>query len=115
MADQQPGQPQQAKDPTPMPGTFPDRTFPTIFADTVWSLTRYPGVVKFFLTRSDPSYSGDSSSQINHVAQVVMPFTGFVAMTAFFEVTVKNMVASGEVTQEIVDHWRAAMSGSQHA
>jgi hypothetical protein len=73
-----------AKPATMQPGEYPPPHFPTVFADGVQSLITSPTVVKYFLMRFEPSFTGDGKSQMQAFAQVVMPLEAFASMSVFF-------------------------------
>jgi hypothetical protein len=81
-------------------GDFPAPQFPTVFADGVLSLVNSPTVVKFFLARIEPSFSGDGRSHMQAFAQVVMPLDGFANMFVFFEAQLKAMLSRGLITED---------------
>jgi hypothetical protein len=87
---------------------FPGHGFPTVFADGVMSMAHSPTMVKFFLHRFDPDFASSGESQVQPIAQVVMPMEGFVATYAFFERSVKAFIERGVVSQERVDEFRNA-------
>jgi len=93
-------------------GDFPSPQFPTVFADGVGSLINSPTVVKFFLARFEPSFSGDGRSQLQAFAQVVMPIDGFAAMFAFFEAQVRIMVQAGHLNEQRLAELRAMFKPS---
>ena len=89
---------------------FPDRNFPVVFADGVWSMAHGSGHVKFYLFRLDPSIPGIGTTSPMPFAQVVMPLNGFAAMTVFFRKQMELLVKNGQLTQKEVDDIEAAFS-----
>jgi hypothetical protein len=85
---------------------FPPSQFPTVFADGVMSIANSSTVVKFFLFRFEPSFSGSGQSQTQPFAQVVMPMDGFAATFSFFEAAVKKYIEQGLITQSRLDEFR---------
>ena len=55
---------------------FPPFYFPTIFVDGVMSMANSTAVVKYYLGRNDPSFQATGISQLQPIAQVVMPMAG---------------------------------------
>jgi hypothetical protein len=92
---------------------FPGPQFPTVFADGVASLVNSPAVVKFFLSRFEPSFGGDGRSQLQAFAQVVMPMDGFASMFVFFEAQLRVLVQAGYITEERLTELRAIFTKSQ--
>ena len=86
---------------------FPAPQFPTVFADGVMSLANSPTVVKFFLSRFEPSFAGDGRSQMQAFAQVVMPMDGFASMVVFFEAQLRILVKAGYITEARLAELRA--------
>jgi hypothetical protein len=76
---------------------------PTIFTDGISSLTRGPGVVKFYMIRFDPSVGGGGPNMQVPAAQVVMTSVGFAATVIFFQRQLAEMLAKGEVSRELYD------------
>src|SRR5690242_7366458 len=87
-------------------GEFPPPQFPTVFADGVMSVANSTSVVKFYLFRFEPSFSGSGQSQTQPFVQVVMPIDGFVATFAFFEAAVTRYKEQGLITQSRIDEIR---------
>jgi hypothetical protein len=85
---------------------FPSSQFPTAFADGVMSIANSPAVVKFYLFRFEPSFSGNGQSQTQPFAQVVMPIDGFAATFSFFEAAVKKYIEQGLITESRLDELR---------
>lgn len=90
---------------------FPAPHFPTVFADGVSTLVNSPSVVKFFLARFDPSFAGDGRSQLQAIAQVVMPLDGFATMFVFFETQLRHLVQGGFISEARLAEIRAALAG----
>jgi len=88
----------------------PDRNYATIFADGIMSVAHGNGLIKLHLFRQDPSFIGDSTNVLTPIAQVVMPYVGFVSAVTFFRRYLEIMKASGAITQELVDQCDAAWS-----
>jgi hypothetical protein len=96
------------------PTQFPSSpTVEVVFADYVWSLTNSPAVVKYYLARFDPSFSGDGRVQPTPVVQIVMPMDGFISMVAFFEAQLKILVAAGVVSEARLAQARAVFEQPQ--
>jgi hypothetical protein len=89
------------------PNDFPSPEFPTIFADNAGSLVNSASIVKFFLSRFDPSYQGDGRFQQQAVAQVIMPVEGFGFMFVFFEAQIRAMINRGFITEAQLAQWRS--------
>ena len=85
---------------------FPPSQFPTVFADGVMSIANSASVVKFYLYRFEPSFSGSGQSRNQAFAQVVMPMDGFAAAFALFERAVSQYVAQGLLPKERLDGFR---------
>jgi hypothetical protein len=85
---------------------FPSSQFPTAFADGVMSIANSASVVKFYLFRFEPSFSGSGQSQTQPFAQVVMPIDGFAATFSFFEAAMKKYLQQGLITQSRLDELR---------
>ncbi len=66
-------------------GNYPAKDLPVIFADFVPATGRQAGTVKFYLMRTDPSISADSTFNPQLVAQIIMPAVGFASTAVFFE------------------------------
>jgi hypothetical protein len=81
------------------PDDFPTSEFPAVFADGVISLVNSPAVVKFFLGRFEPSFSGDGRTQLNPITQIIMPIDGFANMFVFFEAQLRVLVQTGYITE----------------
>jgi hypothetical protein len=89
---------------------FPPSTFPTVFADGVISLINSAHVVKFFLGRTEPEFSGGTSKgKVQAFEQVIMPIDGFASTYAFFEGATARLVRDGLISQEAVDNMRRAV------
>ena len=89
MSDNQTGSVQQNPE-------YPSPSSLTIFADSVSNAAYGPQIVKFFLTRSDPSINVTNSPfKIQAFAQVVMPLEGFLGTSAFFETIVNSKSRNG--------------------
>ena len=93
---------------TPSPSAeFPPPNFPTVYADGVMNVAHGSQVVKFYLSRFDPSFNvSNSASQNTPIAQVIMPLYSFIDTAVFFEQALNAMVAEGLITQEYVDALR---------
>jgi hypothetical protein len=78
---------------------FPSPQFPTVFADGVMSVANSLTIVKFFLYRFEPSFSGSGQSQTQPFAQVVMPMDAFAATFSFFEAAVQKYIEQGLISQ----------------
>ena len=89
---------------------FPPASFPTVFADGVMSLANSPAVVKFFLSRTEPSFIGDGTSTTQAFAQVIMPMDAFAGTFAFFEAAIKKYLAEGLITEARLDELRQFFS-----
>jgi hypothetical protein len=87
-------------------GTYPPSNFPVVFADGVMSIANSAVNVKFYLARSEPSFSGDGSSVNQAFAQVIMPMDGFATMFTFFEVAIAKYITDGLIRQERVEELR---------
>jgi hypothetical protein len=98
----QPNQPQ--LDPV-APG-IPPALLPTVFADGFANIAPGLGVVRFYLYRTDPDAAGRPHYRNQVIAQVVMPLTGFVHASVFFEKMVKQLLAQGAITPEMIDQLR---------
>lgn len=90
----------------PVGPQFPAPTLPAVFIDGVASLLYNQQVVKFYLSRLDPSLTGQGAPKMTEVAQVVMPLSGFVMTAIFFEDMLGRMVEAGLVQQKDVDQLR---------
>ena len=91
-------------------GDFPTPQFSTVFADAVGSLANSPTIVKFFLSRFEPSFVGDGKSQLQPFAQVIMPVDGFASMFVFFEAHLKTMINAGHITETRLTELRSIFS-----
>ena len=105
--------PADAETERPSEADFPPPQFPTVFADGVSTLVNSQTVVKFFLSRFEPSFKGDGRSQLQAFAQVVMPMDGFATMFVFFEAQLKTMIKAGYVSEERLAELRAIFTGRQ--
>lgn len=76
---------------------------PVLFADGVMSQSFIPGISKFFLYRADASANVSEPPKNTPVVQIVMPASGFAAMTHFFEHRLKLMIDDGAISQAEVD------------
>lgn len=85
-----------------LPDEFPPTQFPVAFADGVSSASHGGGSAKFYLFRMDPSLRGTGEANPAVFMQVVMPSSGFAAMTVFFTRILKQMVKNGEISEEIL-------------
>ncbi len=94
-------------------GDFPAPQFPTVFADAVSSLANSPNIVKFFLSRFEPSFTGDGRSQLQPFEQVIMPIDGFASMLVFFEAHLKVMVSQGYITEARLTELREVFAKQQ--
>ena len=90
------------------PGDYPSHNFPTVFADGVTNIANGPAVVKFFLSRSEPSFTSTGQSRMQAFAQVVMPMDGFVATFSFFEAAIKRYLSQGIISEERLNQFREA-------
>lgn len=96
-----------ADDTPTTPGSdFPPPHFPTVFADGVMSIANSPSVVKFYLFRYEPSFSGSGQSHNQSFAQVVMPMDAFASTFALFERAVTQYIEQGLITKERLDQLR---------
>jgi hypothetical protein len=96
-----------ADDTTTTPASdFPAPQFPTVFADGVMSIANSPSVVKFYLFRYDPSFSGSGQSRNQSFAQVIMPMDAFAATFALFERAVTKYIEQDLITKERLDTFR---------
>jgi hypothetical protein len=86
---------------------FPPPRFPTVFTDAIVSIANSPTIVKFFLARFEPSFSGTGQSKLQPFAQVVMPMETFAATFAFFEASVSRYIEQGFITPSRLDEFRA--------
>src|SRR5580704_11518230 len=95
-------------DETPIPTPeYPAPSFPTVFADGVSNIAYGPVIVKFFLTRLEPSITViNAPVKPQPFAQVVMPLDGFLSTFVFFENLVENLVRQGTVSQEKLNNLR---------
>jgi len=75
-------------------------TIPLLYADNILNVFNNKDIVKFYLTRFNPSAQGMVQEANSPVAQVVMPMRSFIEMAAFFHVTTKNMIERGVFSQE---------------
>ena len=96
-----------------LPEGFPDGTFPNIYADGVWSISWGNGVVKFYLHRSEPSFSGMGSAKQVPVAQIVMPIAAFSLVAAFFQAQLGAMLGENVISNELVAEHRAVFHDEQ--
>jgi hypothetical protein len=89
---------------------YPDRAFPVLYADSVYSLAYGNGHVKFYLARLDPSIKGDGTSIFTPFAQVVLPEKAFISAALFFEQQLRRMIQSGAINNADVDTLRASFA-----
>jgi hypothetical protein len=89
---------------------FPDARFPSVFADTVSSISAGPGIVKFYLARFDPNMWGKGGATANPFAQVVMQVPGFVQTALLFQNYAKSLIAQNAISQEMVDQLAAGLT-----
>ena len=111
MAETPSGSPTPSVEPENKPyagGNYPDRDFPVLYADSVYSLGHGNGHVKFYLARLDPSIHGDGTSSFTPYAQIVMPERAFITTALFFEQQVRRMVDAGTISQEELSQLRAS-------
>ncbi|SRR6266702_6308670 len=78
-----------------------------MFSRAVSSVQPASHVVKFFLSRWEPSLKAENKMQAQPVAQVAMSTVGFLQMAVFFEITLRDLLQAGYVTQEQVNAQRA--------
>lgn len=95
------------------PEEFPAPSFPTIFADLVWSATHTAEVVKLYLARIDPNAFGRGGAVGNPFVQIIMPTSGFIATAVFFQQKLDTMIEQGVITQQQVDDAKSAASPLQ--
>jgi hypothetical protein len=86
----------------PKPG-YPPLEVPTIYTDGVTSIVPGNHIIKFYLSRIDPSFEVTSPTSTQVCAQIVMPIAGFVQLVGFFEKNLKRMIKNQTVTQAQVD------------
>lgn len=89
---------------------FPAAALPMIFSDGVLNLSRAPGLVRFYLMRTDPELHGKATYLLQPVAQVAMPMVSFVQTYVFFELEMQKMVKDGLVSQSLIDQARTMQS-----
>jgi hypothetical protein len=86
------------------------RTVPTLFVDSLANVARGAGTVRTYLTRFEPSLEGGNVAATQTVvAQLIMPFQGFAALSVTFEAHLKGMLQNGEVSAEFVEGIRKQM------
>jgi hypothetical protein len=90
---------------------------PVIFADGVLSQAFGPNISKFYLSRTDsaPQPGPGAENKIAPLVQIVMPTEGFILMVAFFEMRLKMMVDSNNITQEMIDKARKFYADAKNA
>jgi hypothetical protein len=95
--------------PSASPIAFPPLGFPAIYADNVSSLSHGGHVIKYYLSRTDPSLAGQTrAAQYTPVMLVVMPIDGFVRTALFFEKSLNILVSEGHIKQEEINAVRSA-------
>lgn len=87
---------------------YPPQQFPVIFADGITSAASGNGVVKFYLQRIDPHFTGKGGISVANFVQVVMPLPGFVAAVIFFQKQLEDMVKKGIIQQSNIDEMMKA-------
>lgn len=89
---------------------FPPSQFPVIYADTVPSFSGpYGGIIKFYLGRIDPNFTGLGGFQTTPSAQVVMSVVVFAQTAVFFEAELDSIVDAGHLQREQVEEMRREM------
>jgi len=86
----------------PVPLAYPAVTCPTVFADGVLNLSIAPGVVKYYLLRFEPSFSGVNQFETQPIAQIVMPTEGFVTTALYFNAQIERLIKANFITRERV-------------
>jgi|RhiMetdeSRZDD1v2_1073273.scaffolds.fasta_scaffold499992_3 hypothetical protein len=82
---------------------YPAEDFRTMFADSVLNVARSSSVVKFYLARTEPSFTGDNTYLTQPFAQIVMPIDRFIQAVLFFEQSIDQFVNEGAISQEQLD------------
>ena len=92
----------------PSPVQFPPLGFPLIYADDVANLSKAEHVIKFYITRDDPSILGQTRvAQRAPTAQIVMPVDGFIRAVLFLNHSLNVMVSENLITQAEIDRIRS--------
>jgi hypothetical protein len=86
---------------------FPPPHFPTVFADAVSNIANSPTVVKFFLSRFEPSFTSSGAQRSQAFAQVIMSMEGFAATFTFFEAAINRYISQGLISEERLNQFRA--------
>jgi hypothetical protein len=82
------------------PPIFPPENLPTVYTDGPLNMSHGGGLVRFYLSRLDPSVNSMGDVNAHPIAQVIMTVEGFLAMAAFFNASIETMVSGGAVTKE---------------
>lgn len=85
---------------------YPSTGFPVVFADNTTNAVWGQGVVKWYMTRSEPPMIMSGPTKEQAFAQIVMPFDGFVRTALFFGQILENLISDGLVKKERVEEIR---------
>src|SRR4051812_27166798 len=97
------------------PRDYPPPTLPTIYSEGVWSASISPGVIKFYLVRTDASIKSDGTNHAAIIAQVVMPIVGFIQSVDFLQSYLNMMIENGTISKELVAQTRKNTEGGDGA
>jgi hypothetical protein len=90
------------------PSEFPPPHFPTVFADAVSNIVNSATIVKFSLSRFEPSLTSSGPQRSQAFAQVIMSMEGFAASFTFFEAAINRYISQGLISEERLNEFRAA-------
>ena len=62
---------------------YPSATFPTAFVDGVLSASWGRGVIKLYLSRTDPHFRAEPGWRDTPIAQIIAPVDGFASIALF--------------------------------
>ena len=85
---------------------------PCIYADDLANLSSSSGVLKFFLTRSDPGPDDGTTSNQRAVAQIIMPKAKLIEMVIFFKQSLGELAADGALFDDGIIKERLTSLGS---
>jgi hypothetical protein len=94
-----------------LPSEYPPPTFPTVYADGVLNISNTATIVKFYLSRFDPSFTAAGPQRSQAFAQVIMPMDGFMATFTFFEAAINRYLSQGTITEERLNEMRRVNAG----
>jgi len=95
----------------PIRDEFPTSSFPVVYVDGVTGVAPGPHIVKFVLSRLEPSLQGQDKILTQPIAQIAMPLPGFLQMAFFFENAIKDMQTKGLLTAEQLAEVRKSAGG----